>query len=152
MIEKGKIVFDNNGNKYLVGKEISKGGAFGRVFEISKNDKKYALKALHERFELQDIIAIKNEYNSIKNLKHDNIIEYYYFHGEKPFYLIMELAESSLRDFIDENKKSNITLGYGILKEIFFYRFLGPFQMILQPGIFQPITIHACTLLFLYWT
>ncbi|MCK4359247.1 MAG: serine/threonine protein kinase, partial [Candidatus Cloacimonetes bacterium] len=114
LIRQDSIVYDESGNEYIVEEFIGR-GSLGDVYKIQRksDSKSFALKTVQSPFVDESIIkSIINEGKLSENVKHNNVINYYYFHdGEKypnlPLYIIMEYAnEGTLDDLIDLKKES----------------------------------------------
>lgn len=111
----GSILPDNKGNKYEVIKNIKPGG-FGQVFLCKRiqDDKRFAVKTMLNAFPSnEEYNAFQNEVNAARTVKGENVIKYEFFHdgsayNEYPPYIIMEYAnQGSLKDILDERRKSN---------------------------------------------
>ena len=106
--------------EYKIIKELGK-GAFGRVVEVKKNNKYYAIKEIKLETELKDKIKeIQKEAEILSKFNCKNIVKYYdSFLDKDKFYILMEYCDrQNLRDFINEHIKNNELIEEDILYNI----------------------------------
>src|SRR3989337_2394501 len=100
MITQNSIVFDAEGNEYIVESFVGR-GSFGDVYSIRKKivNEIYALKTLSAPFVDETTLkSFSNEGKLALEISHPNVIQYYYFHDgnlykDLPMYIIMEYAD-----------------------------------------------------------
>lgn len=110
------IIFGKDSEEFKILSLIGAGG-FGRVFKIQNNNgDSFAVKTLPTDFlEEELLLGLTNEAKQALNIKHNNVIDYLYFHDgsghpELPPYLIMEYAEQGslselLKKLIEQKSK-----------------------------------------------
>ena len=99
-----------NKAEYKIVKELGKGGS-GRVFQVQKGDKYYALKEIQINSELKDKIEeFQKEAKILSNFNCKNIVKYYDSYLDKDkFYILMEYCSGlTLKEFINKNKNKLI--------------------------------------------
>ena len=106
--------------KYKIIKELGK-GTFGRVVEVEKDNKYYAIKEIKIEGELKDKInEIQKEAEILSKFDNKNIVKYYDSYLDKDkFYILMEYCDGkNLRDFIYEHIKKKELIEEDILYNI----------------------------------
>ena len=102
-------------------KKVIGNGASGIVYKIlnKKNNKYYVLKQILLK-NMDDIEQSKNEANILKNINHENIVNYYdSYEEDNSFYIIMEYCDNSdLSDFIKKYKKEGKLINENIIYKI----------------------------------
>ena len=75
----GSLIYDSDKNEYKVGELIGQGG-FGNVFRIMRDDIVLAVKTLQPNItNPMDYKSFINEANNAVEIRHKNVIEYYFF-------------------------------------------------------------------------
>ena len=108
--------------EYKIVKELGKGGS-GKVFQVQKDNKYYALKEIQVTSELKDKIEeIQKEAKILSKFNSKYIFKYYdsYLYKDK-FYILMEYCSGlNLKEYINKNKNKLIeeNILYNIIKQI----------------------------------
>ena len=111
-----------NKAEYKIVKELGKGGS-GKVFQVQKDNKYYALKEIQVTSELKDKIEeIQKEAKILSKFNSKYIVKYYdsYLYKDK-FYILMEYCSGlNLKEYINKNKNKLIeeNILYNIIKQI----------------------------------
>ena len=95
----GKYCYNNN----YIGK-----GSFSKVYiGIDKDNNKYAIKKIYKKNDIKYINLVEREIEIMKRLNHKNIVKLYdKIYTEKHIFLIMELCDGDLNNYIKKNKLS----------------------------------------------
>lgn len=113
VITVGSIIKDENGDNYILDKELGRGG-FGCVYKAHREKDGYmvAVKTLISSFRSQEaILSFQKECMQAKLISSDHVIKYLYIHdgtvfSEYPPYIIMEFADGgTLADAIKRQKE-----------------------------------------------
>ena len=111
-----------NKAEYKIVKELGKGGS-GKVFQVQKDNKYYALKEIQVTTGLKDKIEeIQKEAKILSQFNNKNIVKYYdsYLYKDK-FYILMEYCSGlNLKEYINKNKNKLIeeNILYNIIKQV----------------------------------
>ena len=111
-----------NKAEYKIVKELGKGGS-GKVFQVQKDNKYYALKEIKVTSKLKDKIEeIQKEAKILSQFNSKYIVKYYnsYLYKNK-FYILMEYCSGlNLKEYINKNKNKLIeeNILYNIIKQI----------------------------------
>ena len=95
----GKYCYNNN----YIGK-----GSFSKVYiGIDKDNNKYAIKKIYKKNDIKYINLVEREIEIMRRLNHKNIVKLYdKIYTEKHIFLIMELCDGDLNNYIKKNKLS----------------------------------------------
>tara|TARA_Y100000768_G_scaffold385690_1_gene372370 strand:+ start:352 stop:1386 length:1035 start_codon:yes stop_codon:yes gene_type:complete len=102
----GKYSYDNN----YIGK-----GSFSKVYiGIDENNNKYAIKKIYKKNDPKYINLVEKEIEVMEKLNHKNVVKLYdKIYTNKHIFLIMELCDNDLNNYIKNN-----TLSVDIIKDI----------------------------------
>ena len=102
----GKYSYDND----YIGK-----GSFSKVYiGVDENDNKYAIKKIYKKNNIKYLNLVEKEIEIMEKLNHKNIEKLYdKIYTDKHIFLIMELCDGDLNNYIKDN-----TLSENVIKEI----------------------------------
>ncbi len=102
----GKYSYDND----YIGK-----GSFSKVYiGVDENDNKYAIKKIYKKNDIKYLNLVEKEIEIMEKLNHKNIVKLYdKIYTDKHIFLIMELCDGDLNNYIKNN-----TLSENVIKEI----------------------------------